>query len=764
MSDVARLTVDVRARTGRAMASLTALNRQIQRLDTNMTNLNTTSDSLNGSLNRLGDSTNRVGDNARRTAGDTDGLNGALRRLTGGSNGATASLGNLSGMLPRILYQMIALAAVALAPVFVEAAAAIGALTAVLGTAAVSLGAFILVAARSERVSDSLERFGDEIDAWVVTLEDVVAVPIEKFLDTIIDNITLLNPLVESTAEILNRGADAFDNFVNSDQFTSWLDDINEANETILPNLGNAFADLIVGLMEIIRAFLPMGEDFSGGLADMAASFREWSEGLSTNAGFQRFVDWISTNTSIVMEDLGRITGGVSDLFYSLKDVGMVVLDGLADFVEYVGNLSPEEIQNIATAVGSLYIAVQAFSLLGAIAGTITGIASAIGFLSTPLGWVTLAVAQLMAGWTYLIAVFEPLQAAITDALIPVLQLLWEELKKLWVNMQPLIGLATQYAGVLATVLVYAVTAALIVILGFIVIINTLIDWFEILVAKTRENWSAIWGILKYFIGYLLGPGIGTIVLFVQMIITHWGTIKNGTSEAWNGIKGIFSGALNAMQAGLAGFKASAMGLWNALTQGLPLLWDQAWNGMINGLSSASNTILNRLDWLRSNMIGFFGGSNTWLFSSGQNIINGLMDGINSAVGGLLDSIGDIAGSISDAFSSVLEIFSPSRVFFKHGEDTIGGFEKAISSNAVISPMITQVGALATMVSDPFATYATAPTPEVLMSTSGTSNAGTAYSFDFRGAVVANGSREVEDMVVSALSSAKKKGRTRGLS
>lgn len=764
MSDVARLTVDVRARTGRAMASLTALNRQIQRLDTNMTNLNTTSDSLNGSLNRLGDSTNRVGDNARRTAGDTDGLNGALRRLTGGSNGATASLGNLSGMLPRILYQMIALAAVALAPVFVEAAAAIGALTAVLGTAAVSLGAFILVAARSERVSDSLERFGDEIDAWVVTLEDVVAVPIEKFLDTIIDNITLLNPLVESTAEILNRGADAFDNFVNSDQFTSWLDDINEANETILPNLGNAFADLIVGLMEIIRAFLPMGEDFSGGLADMAASFREWSEGLSTNAGFQRFVDWISTNTSIVMEDLGRITGGVSDLFYSLKDVGMVVLDGLADFVEYVGNLSPEEIQNIATAVGSLYIAVQAFSLLGAIAGTITGIASAIGFLSTPLGWVTLGVAQLMAEWTYLIAVFEPLQAAITDALIPVLQLLWEELKKLWVNMQPLIGLATQYAGVLATVLVYAVTAALIVILGFIVIINTLIDWFEILVAKTRENWSAIWGILKYFIGYLLGPGIGTIVLFVQMIITHWGTIKNGTSEAWNGIKGIFSGALNAMQAGLAGFKASAMGLWNALTQGLPLLWDQAWNGMINGLSSASNTILNRLDWLRSNMIGFFGGSNTWLFSSGQNIINGLMDGINSAVGGLLDSIGDIAGSISDAFSSVLEIFSPSRVFFKHGEDTIGGFEKAISSNAVISPMITQVGALATMVSDPFATYATAPTPEVLMSTSGTSNAGTAYSFDFRGAVVANGSREVEDMVVSALSSAKKKGRTRGLS
>ena len=55
------------------------------------------------------------------------------------------------------------------------------------------------------------------------------------------------------------------------------------------------------------------------------------------------------------------------------------------------------------------------------------------------------------------------------------------------------------------------------------------------------------------------------------------------------------------------------------------------------------------------------------LFSLGERVIDGLWNGIKSAVGGLLSFVSGIAGDISHAFSSVLGIFSPSRVFHQHG-------------------------------------------------------------------------------------------------
>lgn len=70
------------------------------------------------------------------------------------------------------------------------------------------------------------------------------------------------------------------------------------------------------------------------------------------------------------------------------------------------------------------------------------------------------------------------------------------------------------------------------------------------------------------------------------------------------------------------------------------------------------------------------------LFSAGENAIDGLWRGIESAVGGLLSYVRSIASDISGAFKSVLGIFSPSRVFAEHGKNIVQGLAQGITGNA----------------------------------------------------------------------------------
>ena len=50
------------------------------------------------------------------------------------------------------------------------------------------------------------------------------------------------------------------------------------------------------------------------------------------------------------------------------------------------------------------------------------------------------------------------------------------------------------------------------------------------------------------------------------------------------------------------------------------------------------------------------------LFSIGQNIISGLINGINSMIGSLMNAIGNVASSVTRGLSGLLKIHSPSKV------------------------------------------------------------------------------------------------------
>jgi hypothetical protein len=113
-----------------------------------------------------------------------------------------------------------------------------------------------------------------------------------------------------------------------------------------------------------------------------------------------------------------------------------------------------------------------------------------------------------------------------------------------------------------------------------------------------------------------------------------------------------------------------------------------------------ANAIVSTFDQWRHNVAaavdgvaGFFvklpgrivagvGNLGSLLWNAGVAVIQGLIGGIASGVGVLWSYVQGIASSISHAFSSALHIFSPSRVFYAHGVNTLQGYIDGLKSMA----------------------------------------------------------------------------------
>lgn len=114
---------------------------------------------------------------------------------------------------------------------------------------------------------------------------------------------------------------------------------------------------------------------------------------------------------------------------------------------------------------------------------------------------------------------------------------------------------------------------------------------------------------------------------------------------------------------------------------------------------AAWNNVLSFFGTIGAAIGGFFSGAVTWLVEAGQNIIQGLIDGITGAVDGLFGFINDIGANIADTFASVLGIHSPSRVFAAFGKNVIAGLENGLSSSNSLNAIM---GGLSAQVTDSF--------------------------------------------------------------
>ena len=179
-----------------------------------------------------------------------------------------------------------------------------------------------------------------------------------------------------------------------------------------------------------------------------------------------------------------------------------------------------------------------------------------------------------------------------------------------------------------------------------------------------KNGISMIWeGIKTYFSGVvdvIVGYATGVFENFSNVLSTIWEFIKTAASMAWEWIKSTVSNLITGLIQG-------AQNLWNNFVNFLSSLWENikstasaAWaglkslvlgfiNGLVSGAQNAWNTMSNAVSSLVSNITGFF--NQLWnidLYSAGQAILQGFLNGLKSMWSSVTNFVGGIASWIRD--------------------------------------------------------------------------------------------------------------------
>ena len=139
---------------------------------------------------------------------------------------------------------------------------------------------------------------------------------------------------------------------------------------------------------------------------------------------------------------------------------------------------------------------------------------------------------------------------------------------------------------------------------------------------------STIWNGIKQVVGSLaqgLANHVSILLTGLKNTITNiWTAIKNTASSAWNGLKNLVSSiASNLKQAAINAFKAMVSGIRSALSS----LGSVVQSGFQSAISFITSLPGKALEW-------------------GKDFINGIADGIRSAIGNVINAVSDVADKI----------------------------------------------------------------------------------------------------------------------
>jgi hypothetical protein len=279
----------------------------------------------------------------------------------------------------------------------------------------------------------------------------------------------------------------------------------------------------------------------------------------------------------------------------------------------------------------------------------------------------------------------------ILDALVPVLISLAQWFERNAGVLVPLVavlgGLAAIIAGIVAVTkvwtavqtafnLVMAANPIVLIILGIaalvaaIVLLYTKCEWF-------RDAVGAVWDAIKTGFNFvldvikgvfnwvkdnwplLLGILTGPIGLAIALIVTHWDTVKAAILAVWDWIKST---------------------------------WSSVYHLIVDPIANAVGAVLRKvgeiLDWfknLHNKVQEAVSGAATWLLDAGKDVVRGLWDGIKSMAGWIADKVKGLAKTILGPFAKVLKIDSPSRVFFGFGQNIVQGLANGIRSSTPLA-------------------------------------------------------------------------------
>ncbi len=418
------------------------------------------------------------------------------------------------------------------------------------------------------------------------------------------------------------------------------------AVQPLIPSLQGALVPVLVGLAAVVgggivialgsmvAAMVAAAAPIVALVAAVAALYAAWSSNFlgiqdivaavwaTISPYLAQLVDWLSINIPIAIAAATQLWTGT--LWPALQSVGALIVDTLIPafmtIVDWLATNIPVAIEAAVTAFQ--YVATTTGTVWDGIVTTITTVGGAIATA------IDVIVTIVTAAWNTIAFVTSSVWSAIADAIGP-----------------PLAAAGTAVSSAVATIQSAIETA------------------WNAIVSATEPIWSTVQTTVETAIN-AVSSVVSSVVATVQSVVAGaWNTIDSETSGTWPQIQSIIEGVADAIQTAVetatAIVKTTITTAWAVIKSAsendfgaIPDIVKRAWEDV----KSAFN---NGVDEVKK----IFAGLADDAISLGSDIISGIVSGVKSAGGALLDAMKDMASSALSAATSALRIGSPSKTF-----------------------------------------------------------------------------------------------------
>lgn len=542
--------------------------------------------------------------NAVATAAEAAGI--------GGLTSFATTMANISAIMNSAGFQET------LTTLFTGAADAAGSI----GQALVDLGPQI--ATFMPTVSAALSTIGEIAATVIGYIGDIFTNPmvmagITQFLDGIQGGIAVLQPAIQPLAEsmgqimaLLGQVAEQVGIIVSVmvTSLTPVLDTVTAAFSRITFAAGPEIVQIMTILGEamttVVNTLLPPLENLIMTIMPLFA------DALTMLAPLW---DVVATAIAPVIEAVQQLVAQIAPVL--IPAIGEIVA-ALTPVIEVFGQVVGAILDFVVPILGALLIGV-----IQNLVGVFQGLSDFI------MGFVQIVTAIFQGFGDFFTALF-------TDGIGAALGTLGNTFKNIWDGIVKMLG--------------GAVTAIWNAIQLWIV--GKMVAGIKTALTGAKSFFTSIWSNIVSF----LNTAVSNITRFItsgftaagNFIRTIWNTVLGIIRGVWNTITGAISTSMNTLanriMSGLNSVKSFFSTAWN----GMVAILRTAWNNIKSGVSTGISNVMSFIQNLPGRISRALGNLGTLLLGAGQAIIDGLLQGLKNAWGGVTDFVGGIASWIAD--------------------------------------------------------------------------------------------------------------------
>lgn len=545
-----------------------------------------------------------------------------------------------------------------------------------------------------------------------------------------------MNLALEAFAQILSKGKVQSEELVQqlAESLPGAVQIAAEAMHTTTPKLLEDLKAGKVSAQDFVDAITKLGltpkyaKPASAAADTLAAKWSALKEQFQT--GLAKAVidnmDEIKASLDSVKPYADKFVKSFADHLPSIIDLFKQLVQFIDNVTQKWKDLSPQTQEFIKKALLLAIILGPILTIFGSIISALGAVAAAVSFLIDPVGLIILGIIALGVGLYALIKwiqgvykeksplsdflhkvvdTFKEFGGTLKEQLVPLLTNLkgiWEDVKKTFQD--PTVQSALKAIGILiGTVLLVSLGVLFSVLKGVLGAIGPLLHAVADLVLGTIR---VILGIVQFFIDLFtgnwskLGRDLKSIWDGLWMAIV--GTLYHLGEAIYEYVKGFVTGIVDffkwlynvlvghsiipdMVNAIISWFKKlveMAKSLWRAIGDAIMWVVDNIIKPAANKVKDVWSAAIDFVKGIPQKIKDVFSGAISWLYNIGQDIVNGLINGIKSMASSVRNTLVGLLPDALKSFAGKLGLGSPSRLFHQYGVWTIQGYNQGVAAEA----------------------------------------------------------------------------------